>query len=154
MIFSSLKANDDSSKYPEAIRTALSYLSSHDFMKMEAGTFPISGKNIYAMLMDIKTKPVEEKRPESHKKYIDVQYIVKGKEMQGIAPDCGNETVVDCKEENDIYFYASVKNESFVIVDEGSYTIYFPNDIHRPGCSVSEPEDVRKVVIKVNVDLL
>ena len=154
MVFSSVHAHDDLGKYPSGIKRAIEYLMKTDFMKMETGIYPIEGNALYAMVMDIETKHFEEKRPESHKKYVDVQYIVSGKERQGFAPDCGQAEIVDYKEENDIYFYDSISNEGFLIAEPGCYSIFYPNDLHRPGCCVDVPEKVRKVVVKVSTDLL
>lgn len=62
MIYSSFRANDDLKKYPEAVRTALEYLKSKDFTKMEVGTYPIQGKDIYALVQEITTCPIGQRR--------------------------------------------------------------------------------------------
>ena len=74
MISSSIYAKDDFGKYPIAIQTALNYLKSNDFTKMEAGVYEIQGKEIFAQVMDAQTGELAEKRPEVHEKYIDVQF--------------------------------------------------------------------------------
>lgn len=80
MIFSSVYAKDDVSKYPEAIQKAISYLKDNDFIHMEPGVYEIQGKDIYAQVFDAETGEVSEKRPEVHEKYVDVQFLVSGKE--------------------------------------------------------------------------
>ena len=152
MISSSIYTNEDLGKYPEGIQKALEYLMSRDFTQMEPGTYAIDGKDIYAMVMDITTCASADKRPEIHKKYADVQFVAKGREMLGYAPDIGDLTVADGKEEGDIYFYDDVGDASFLIATKGCYNIFFPNDIHRPGCMVDHPGKVRKVVVKVSMD--
>ncbi len=154
MIFSSLHANDNLQKYPPCIRLALTYLQSRDFTKMDPGIYPIQGDGMYALLMDTTTAPITDKRAESHKKYVDIQFIVHGREQQGCAPDSGKYPIVDCNIENDLYFYEQIDNESFLTATEGCYSIFFPNDIHRPGCMVDKPETVRKVVVKVSISTL
>jgi YhcH/YjgK/YiaL family protein len=32
---------------------------------------------------------------------------------------------------------------------EGSYAIFFPQDVHRPGCIKNKATPIRKVVVKV-----
>ena len=152
MIFSSMNAHDDTTKYPKGLRIALNYLSGKDFTKMEPGKYPIIGKEVYALVMDITTAPGENKRAESHKKYMDIQFIVQGREKQGFAPLYGNETIIDSQEEKDIYFYENICNESFLDMKAGCYSVYFPNDIHRPGCMIDKPCTVRKVVVKVSMN--
>lgn len=60
MISSSIYAKDDLGKYPKAIQTALEYLKSNDFTKMETGVYEIQGKEIYAQVMDAQTGDVSE----------------------------------------------------------------------------------------------
>lgn len=152
MIFSSFASGDDTSKYPAGIKLALTYLKDKDFQAMEPGTYPIKGKQVYAMVMDMDTLPVEEKKPETHVQYIDVQYLVHGEEKLGFLPDIKQYPIISSDREKDIYFYGSVQNESFVISKPGSYAIFFPNDIHRPGCMVNSPMRIRKVVVKIRID--
>ncbi len=154
MIYSSIYAKADWDKYPEAIRRALEYLKSRDFTRMECGTYPIQGKDIYALVQQVTTAPREDKKPEIHKKYVDIQFLAAGRERIGYAVDTGKYPVVSQKEENDIYFYGAIENENFVSVRPGDYSIFFPEDIHCPGCMADGPETIRKVVIKISLDIL
>lgn len=154
MIFSSLYATDRSIVFPRAIEEALEYLKSHDFTTVEPGVYEIEGKDIYAQVFDAETKPVEKQRPEVHEKYIDVQFLASGKERLGFTPDTGNYEVAERDEERDLIFYKNVENECFVEARPGCFSIFFPEDVHRPACVSGAPMIVRKVVIKVSVALL
>lgn len=154
MIFSSIHANDDTSRYPEAIRRAIDYLASNDFMSMETGVYELDGKRMYAQVMDTQTDVFEERRPEFHKKYIDVQFLCSGEERLGFTPDNGSYETCESIEERDLYLLSSVDNEGFITAVPGCYSIFFPNDIHRPGIAVNEPMKIRKVVVKVSTELL
>ncbi len=155
MIFSSKNSNDDISKYPEAIQKAIRFAQETDFSKIEDGRVAIDGDNMFANLFHITSKPVEETHPEMHKQYIDVQYWLCGEELCGVAPYKGGSTCIEAREDEDLYFYDGVANESFIHAVEGDYAVFFPNDAHRPGvCIDGKPLDYRKVVVKVNVDLL
>lgn len=154
MIFSSIYAKDDAKKYPKAIQTALDYLKTHDFTAIETGVYEIQGKDIYAQVMDAQTGAVEEKRPEVHEKFVDVQFLASGKEKLGFTPDTGKYEVDERFDERDLIFYKSVENEGFIEATPGCYSIFFPADVHRPAVAVDEPMTVRKVVVKVSVALL
>lgn len=154
MIYSSIYSNEDIALYPKAIKEAIEYLKSKDFLTMEPGTYVIDGENMYALVMDLETKPAKEKRPETHQDYLDVQFLVTGKERLGFKADVNNDPIVEAKTEQDIYFYDEIENEGYVISTPGNYCVFFPNDIHRPGCMVDEPIVVRKVVIKIHKKLL
>lgn len=154
MIFSSIYAAGGWDKYPEAIQTALQYLKDHDFTNMETGVYEIRGKEIYAQVMDAVTGPAEEKRPEVHEKYIDVQFLAAGKERLGFTPDTGKYEVAERLEEKDLIFYKSVDNEGYIEATPGCYSIFFPEDVHRPAVAAGEPMAIRKVVVKVSVALI
>lgn len=154
MIASSIYAGDDLSRYPEPIQKALRYLRSHDFTAMEPGVYEIEGRDIFAQVFDLTTAPSQEKKPEFHRNYIDVQFLASGEEYLGFVPDKGQSTVVESHPDNDLYFYDKAPDEMLVKAVPGSYTIFFTNDIHRPGIMVKDPMTVRKVVVKVRQSLL
>lgn len=154
MIFSSIYAKDDVNKYPKAIQTAIEYLKSNDFVAMEPGVYEIQGKDIYAQVFDTETGVAAERRPEVHEKYIDVQFLASGEEKLGFTPDTGKYEVDERIDERDLIFYKSVENEGFIVATPGCYSMFFPEDVHRPAVAVNEPMKVRKVVVKVSVALL
>lgn len=154
MIFSSIYAKDRVDTYPKAIRTAIEYLKSHDFTAMETGSYEIQGKDMYAQVMDAQTAPAESKRPEVHEKYIDVQFLVTGKERLGFTVDTGAYEVDERLEEKDLIFYKSVEQEGFIEAVPGCYSIFFPEDVHRPAVASGEPMTIRKVVVKVSTALI
>lgn len=154
MIASSIYAGDDLSRYPEPIRKALRYLQANDFTAMEPGVYEIEGRDIFAQVFDLTTAPSREKKPEFHRTYIDVQFLASGEEYLGFAPDKGQSTVVEAHPENDLYFYDKAPDEMLIKAEPGSYTIFFTNDIHRPGIMTENPMTVRKVVVKVRQSLI
>ncbi len=56
--------------------------------------------------------------------------------------------------EKDVIFYEAVPNETDLRLTEGMYAIFFPWDVHRPGCAARVSGPVRKVVVKVKMDAL
>ena len=134
----------------ERISRALNYIKQTDFSKLEPGKHEIDGDNIFAFVNDYKTKDPSECNFETHKKYIDVQYVAEGVEFMGYAPLIDQEIITPYNEENDITFYKGEK--SFTKVREGMFAIFFPYDVHMPGAKEDNPLSVRKVVVKVKVD--
>ena len=47
-----------------------------------------------------------------------------------------------------------MENECFIEARPGCYSVFFPEDIHRPACASGQPMTVRKVVVKISVKLL
>lgn len=133
----------------QRIDKAFSYLKSTDFNLLPPGKYEIDDDNVFAIVAEYQTKDESEGKPESHKKYIDVQYVVKGCELIGYAP-FGNQEIIDkYNEDNDIIFYKA--ECSFIKLDEEMFAIFFPDDVHLPGIKVNEKSYVKKVVVKVKV---
>nr|WP_252894211.1 YhcH/YjgK/YiaL family protein [Veillonella denticariosi] len=111
---------------------------------------------MYANVDDVKTKLFEETKPESHKNYVDIQFMVCGEEHMGFFVDRGKVKPVESYPDRDCYFYPNeAVDEGMIHCPEGYYTVFFPSDIHRPLLAVNDkPIDIRKVVVKVHVSLL
>ena len=84
-----------------------------------------------------------------------VQFLVRGREKIGVASDTGNNGVAeDLLAERDLLFCKTMENESTLTMTPGSFAVFLPTDVHRPGCAFDQPEAIRKVVVKVRVSLL
>ena len=137
MIFSSIHTCDNYNEYPEVIRKVIDYLKSNDFVNMEPGVYEIQGKDIYAQVFDAETGSAEEKRPESHKNYLDVQFLASGEEKLGFTPLKEEYEVDEYFEERDLIFYKKVENEGYVYATPGCFTVFFPCDgADRGKCAV------------------
>ena len=150
-------ANEDLCFLPPAIKKALDFLRNTDLRHIKPGEVEIQGRYIYAQIIDMELKVKSLCSLESHRRYIDIQYLAKGRERIGFASDLGKYMIRESKlPQRDIIFYSSVKNEGFIDMTEGSYAIFFPQDIHRPGVVVPGFKDkkIRKVVVKVDLNIL
>ena len=140
---------------PAALVRGLEYLAATDLAGVAAGKYEIDGSDIYASIADYATDVKENKKPEAHVKYIDIQYIVSGEELIGFGPLAGGLEVTEDKlAEKDVIFYRAVPGETMLHLTAGMYAVLFPWDVHRPGCAVGGSGKVRKVVVKVRADLV
>lgn len=140
---------------PTPLKTAVEHLKQTDFNALPAGNYDLQGKDIYVQVIDMTTKPFAETRPEVHRQYIDVQFLVRGQEKIGVASDTGNNGVAeDLLAERDLLFCKTMENESTLTMTPGSFAVFLPTDVHRPGCAFDQPEAIRKVVVKVRLSLL
>lgn len=154
MIFGHI-AQPDPCRLPAAIEKALDFLRATDFNALEPGVVEIDGKNIYAQIIDLTTRPAEENRPEVHRRYIDIQYLAWGEEKIGIAIDTGNNKVSESLlEQRDIIFLSPLRKRIIIKMTPGSYAIFFPQDVHRPGCILQTASEIRKIVVKVALTAL
>lgn len=143
-------SNVDLSVYPKAIQFALQYLKDTDFDQLEVGRYSLKDDQIYVQVLDLETKPKSDILPEVHKNYLDVQYLHSGKERMGFAVDLGkNQIAVEYDPVRDIQFYQDAECENELVMQRGNFAIFFPNDVHRPGCIDGEMTKIRKVVVKI-----
>lgn len=155
MIYSSVNSNFNIENYNKVIKDAIEFFKKTDFSKIAEGEYDIDGRNIFYQVKDIMTKPVNEAKPEIHRKYIDVQFLYKGKERIGVVDDNGNNEIAeDYLKERDLLFYKNVENETLINMKEGDFCVFFPSDVHRPACEKDGQSMIRKVVYKINMDLL
>ena len=143
MIFDTLK-NIDNYKGLGRVYTALEFLKNTDFNTMELGRYELDGDNIFYMVQSYDTDP-QKTIAEAHKKYIDIQFMVKGEELIGVAPIGYDEKETEAKPENDVWFY-ECKTEQITLI-ENSFMVLYPNDLHCPGVAtnnksmICNPED-------------
>ncbi len=156
MIFGNIKDYESGFAWlPQPFKTVIEHLKQTDFQALPVGNYDLQGKDIYVQVFDMTTKPFAETRPEVHRQYADVQFSVCGREQIGVASDDGGNAVAeDLLAERDLLFYAGVQNESMLTMTPGSFAVFLPSDVHRPGVAVGGPATVRKVVVKVRVSLL
>ncbi len=135
---------------PAEIVRGLRFLADTDIAALQAGEVEIDGRNIFAIVQDYETLPKDACKPEAHVRYIDIQYVESGRETiyatvlpEDLAPS------EDLLADKDVAFFADVPPESGLLMDAGSYAVFYPWDIHRPKCAAGAVSKVRKVVVKV-----
>ena len=102
-------------------------------------------------MSEYETKNPEDALFESHKKYIDLQYVILGEELIGLTNDQSIEVSQPYSEEKDIMFY-NFDGGKMLQASTGNYFIFFPEDIHRPSIKTSKKSKVKKLVMKIKVD--
>lgn len=112
----------------------------------------IEKNGVRYIVQTYKTKPAEEKKTEAHRKFIDIQYIVSGRERIYFAPKNTLSEKTAYNPEKDAEFFFAPERFSYAVLDEGDFAVFYPDDAHRPSCTHgAAPCEVRKVVVKVPV---
>jgi len=126
---------------------AFAFLNTPGIDTLKPGKYLIDGDNVFAMITEGPTKLMDSVRWESHRNYIDLHYVVRGKEQIGAAlvssatvtrpydasRDAANYTI-------DGKYYTASPDEFF---------LFFPSDAHRPGIKADGYATDRKLVIKI-----
>lgn len=135
----------------DKIDFAISHIKSLDLEKIETGKYSVNDFFYYS-IQEYNTKPITECKIEAHRKYVDIQYIIKGKELIRTANINTLDSATTYNEEKDCIFY----NESSILakteLSEGSYAVFLTDTAHQPGIAVNNtPSPVKKCVGKVKI---
>jgi YhcH/YjgK/YiaL family protein len=146
MILDTLENYQLYSSINERIAKGFDYLLHTDLDAIPSGKHDIEGDTIFALVQEYQTKPLAECKLESHKNYIDIQYVIRGEEFMGVTTK-NNQKILEVNEDKDYTFYEGTT--SLVRVSKGMFTIFFPDDLHQPCVQTELASEVKKVVIKV-----
>ena len=129
---------------------AIEFLMGVDFTSLQDGKNEIDGDNVFANVMHYDTKDIDEGVQEAHQVYMDIHFMIKGKEQILVSDSSELEIAEAYVEENDCAFYKGKMNNAYRLEDD-YFIICFPNDVHTPGIKIDKIESVKKMVIKVRV---
>lgn len=149
MIFDSIANIGQYAGVHHRFKQVIEFLNSNDASQLEPGKYEIDGTHLFALVQQYETKLKDNSIWEAHKKYFDIQYIVKGEELMGHAPIAFTEVTTPYKDDSDYALFAA--NGSYILVPEGYFTFFAPQDVHMPCVAVSEPASVKKIVFKLEI---
>ncbi|MBV9109242.1 MAG: YhcH/YjgK/YiaL family protein [Gemmatimonadetes bacterium] len=150
MIVTTLAEADAYANLAPGFATGLAWLRAFDPATPD-GTHAIDGDEVYALVQSYDTGPATEKRFESHRRNLDIQWVASGTERILHAPVPLMEVETPYDEPGDIIFYAEPKASSSVLMRPDDVAIFLPPDGHKPGCMAGGRDAVRKVVVKVRL---
>lgn len=133
----------------ERIEKAFKYLQENDFSKLEPGNYMVDGNNVFALVLEYESNAMDTGKWESHRKYIDIQYLVEGIESIGYAFNEDMKVIQEYNEEKDFLFLEG--KGSFFTLKSGMFAIFAPDDTHMGGIAIDKSQPIKKVVVKVLV---
>jgi YhcH/YjgK/YiaL family protein len=134
----------------ERITRGLNYLKNTDLVLLATGKYAIDGDNIFVIVQEYDTLDAANEQMEAHKKHIDVQYMIQGEELVGHALFKGQAASKQYSEDEDYMLFPDTPS-FFTKMDEGTFMIFFPADLHMPCIKVNESKRVMKAVVKVKI---
>ena len=126
---------------------AFEFLENTDLESLPVGKHLIDEEDIFVSVSEYFTK--SEGFLEGHKEYIDIQLITKGSEMIGYAKLNDQELKSNYDQAKDIAFYYG--ECEYLTLIPGDLTVFFPEDLHMPGLMSDNPEEVKKIVVKIKI---
>ena len=139
-------------KYSELadLEPAVDYILTHDTAALADGKNVLDGEALYCNVSSYMTKTHEGARAEAHNEYIDLQYVLSGQEIMGYAPRSEMGDAAEEHPESDLYFYSGA-GDTKLLVKEGMFAVFFPQDAHTPTLLAGESSPVRKAVYKIRI---
>lgn len=120
------------------------------------GKYIIEGEDIFAIVMSYHTSAPENAVFESHQNYVDIQTVIIGSERFECAFSDELTVITPYDATKDAAFYERIHHgQTRVDVFPGTFVMLYPHDAHIAGLMLeSGPELVKKVVVKVKIELL
>lgn len=134
---------------------ALRWIAETDFSQLATGKYDLLPDNqMFCLVQEMDTEPASDRRAESHFNYVDIQYLLAGRENIGVARAHPQHVITeDLRAERDVVFYQETIDESMITLTPGMFALFFPHDVHRPCCAAPEAQPIRKAVIKIHLNL-
>ena len=126
---------------------AFAFLRDTNLLTLKNGRHNIDGDNVYAIVSEAPSKDYDKTAFESHKNYIDLQYVITGEENMGRTPVESLTVDKAYNDKTDIAFYKG--DGKIYTVPQNSFLLFFPGEAHRPNITPGGNEVVKKVVIKI-----
>ncbi|WP_144584120.1 YhcH/YjgK/YiaL family protein [Campylobacter coli] len=109
-------------------------------------------EDIFALEQTYFTKNESHAFFESHRDYVDIQFIVSGKEKINFGDKDLFEIEKEYDESKDLIIY---KKSNFLtsslLLNKNEIAIFYPEDVHMPGLSIADDSYVIKTVIKCKI---
>lgn len=152
MIFTNLKDELQNKSLSKKIYECIKFTGENDLKKYEPGKYEVPGTEIKMNIDNYNTKSEDKGMWESHLKYLDVQIMLEGQEYIAVN-NIHNLEEEERHVENDFLKHKGL--ELFrVLLKAGDVLVFYPEDVHMPGLQVEKSENVKKVVFKIDVNLL
>jgi biofilm protein TabA len=125
---------------------AFRFLQNPELAQLENNKYVIDGEKLFATVACNEPKLKASAPLEAHRRYIDIQYVIAGREeigwkdLRGCTQPSGS-----FDSAKDIIFFKD-QPDLWLTLNPGTFAIFYPEDAHAPGVSSAA---VHKVVVKV-----
>ncbi|GAT34430.1 YhcH/YjgK/YiaL family protein [Terrimicrobium sacchariphilum] len=111
----------------------------------------LDGERLVAIVQSYETHDPATRFFEAHRRYVDIQYIISGRETLYFTPVDTLTVDVPFSEAKDVTKYHIIPDAESVILSAGKFMVLWQDEAHMPSCQVvpGRPEAVRKVVLKL-----
>ena len=150
MIYDKIDNFETYASLSEDLRIGLEFLRKVS-PEIEKGVHELSPR-VKAIVSEYVTKSENENGYEAHRQYIDIQYLVSGQEKICCLPLEYLKETTPYSEQSDaaLYQQRDIQPQE-MLIGNGYFAIFFPQDGHMPQLTATAPQPVRKIVVKVKI---
>jgi len=129
------------------VQAAFDYLLKTDLDALADGKYELEGDRLIAIAMHYTSRPHENGEWEAHRRYADLQFIVEGSELIGVAVE-GRLTEEPYDAAKDCLLLTGDCTD-IITLRAGDFAIFWPGEAHMPCLAVDAPSPIKKVVLKI-----
>ena len=153
MVLDHLQNAQNYTSLHKSFEKAFAFLKKATDEQLPTGRYELEGDALFAMVQEYQTKTADQPPAfEAHRKYIDIQYVVSGREAVEVSTlaSCKPTTVYD--EARDVIFFEDHAAAVNCVWSAGDFGIFYPCDVHKPGQADQNVScAVKKIVVKVKI---
>jgi biofilm protein TabA len=137
------------------LKDICNFINESNVFELPVGDIPILGEKLFVKVLRYTPKASSELFFETHLYYADVQIVFDGIETMQVADLNDLEVTDEFKLEGDFVFYKGNEKISQFVVSKNKFSVFFPGEAHKPGCSYDAvgTSPVLKLVFKVLMPL-
>jgi len=134
----------------EKFADAFAFIEKAVAQDLPVDRYELDGTKLYAFIQSYDTKLPQDGKLEGHQNYIDIQYVISGRERIDLVDISRATPKTEYNPEKDVQFYQDAGIAGGYQLEAGDYGIFFPQDLHKPCLRVgAEAEAVKKIVVKI-----
>ncbi|MDX2171931.1 MAG: YhcH/YjgK/YiaL family protein [Bacteroidota bacterium] len=148
MIIDTIAKNNLYTSLNRNFEEAFRYLLNTEISELSVGKHSIKNDEIFAIVFNGNVVMPETIKMESHQKYIDIHYIIKGEEIMGWSSiDNCTQKIGEFNINDDYVLYDDQPTKKLKIVPN-EFCILFPSDVHIGGLFTG---NIHKIVLKIAI---
>lgn len=134
----------------ERLDEAIDYISKLDYDRLTPGKYEVA-EDFYYTVKEYDMPADKESRYESHREYIDIQWMCEGFERLYVTDVSELVPSDEYNKEKDIIHYHKFNNLSSMIMQPGSCAVLFPKDAHKSESFLQKDSRVKKIIGKLKI---
>ena len=148
-----VKPHTDESALEKRINSAIDYIKGLDIKGIPVNEKIIVDEGFFYSVQNYTTKSEDKCKLESHRKYVDIQFMVLGSERMDISDISRLSIKENYNPDKDVMFWNAPKHIATVTLNAGDIIVLYPENAHRGAISTSNCSNVVKIVGKVLIEI-